>query len=259
MIITLTPAQDVYCVLSGAIVGFSLGIIGGGGSILAVPLLLYWVGISDPHVVVGTTALAVSLIAFFDLIPHARAGNVRWAPALRFAAAGITGALVGAQLGKAVNGKYLLILFAFLMFGVAAAMFRSRRHTPSALVPCQHRGYVYAYGGGVGILSGFFGIGGGFLIVPGLMRSAKLPILNAIASSLVAVGALGAATAMSYAWVGLVDWRVAAEYLVGGVIGGWLGEHSAARLGRHKGILNDIFVVVVALVASYMLWREIGS
>ena len=81
--IALTLGQNIDCILAGVIVGFSLGLIGGGGSILAVPLLLYWVGVHNPHLVIGTTALAVGINAFINLIPHARAGNVRWAVAIR--------------------------------------------------------------------------------------------------------------------------------------------------------------------------------
>jgi len=210
MHVTLDLAQNFYCVISGVIVGFSLGLIGGGGSILAVPLLIYFVGVTDPHVVIGTTALAVSLNAFIDLIPHARAGNVRWRPATRFAVAGVIGAFVGAELGKIVNGTYLLIFFGILMLWVAYSMYQHRNQQPvSQQNVCKRKGCVYGYGAGVGILSGFFGIGGGFLIVPALMRSVKLPILNAVASSLLAVGALGMATAISYSWDGLVDWRIA--------------------------------------------------
>jgi len=255
--IVLTLSQNIYCIFSGVIVGFSLGLIGGGGSILAVPLLLYWVGVSDPHLVIGTTALAVGLNAFVDLIPHARAGNVRWPPAMRFTFAGVIGAFAGAELGKAINGKYLLILFALLMLWIALSMYRTRKQPPVADGSCKRHACVYIYGGGAGMLSGFFGIGGGFLIVPALMRSARLPILNAVASSLLAVGALGTATAISYSLDGLVDWRIAAEYLLGGIFGGWLGAYSADLLGQRKAALNDIFIVVIIFVAIYMLWEEI--
>src|SRR5579859_7775230 len=94
----MTIAQHLLAVLSGGIVGFSLGLLGGGGSILAVPLLLYLVGYHDPHVVIGTTALAVALTAYANLIPHWRIGNVRWLPAIAFAIPGVLGAALGAQI-----------------------------------------------------------------------------------------------------------------------------------------------------------------
>jgi uncharacterized membrane protein YfcA len=98
----LSWAQDALAVGSGGAVGFSLGLIGGGGSILAVPLLLYAVGIGDAHVAIGTSALAVSLNAFGNLIGHSRAGNVKWPCAATFAAAGIAGAAIGSSIGKLV-------------------------------------------------------------------------------------------------------------------------------------------------------------
>src|SRR5713226_4273276 len=89
---------------SGALVGFSLGLVGGGGSILATPLLLYVVGIAQLHIAIGTGALAVSMNAFANLIGHARAGNVRWRCSIVFAVVGTLGALAGSTLGKVVNG-----------------------------------------------------------------------------------------------------------------------------------------------------------
>lgn len=255
--ISLTFCQNIECILAGVIVGFSLGLIGGGGSILAVPLLLYWVGVNNPHLVIGTTALAVGINAFINLIPHARAGNVRWAIAIRFTIAGVIGAFAGAELGKAINGKYLLILFALLMLFIAVEMYRTRKNIPVIRKTCERHACLYFYGGSTGILSGFFGIGGGFLIVPALMRSGRLPILNAVASSLLAVGALGTATAISYSLTGLVDWRIAAEYIAGGILGGWLGVFSADKIGQSKTALNDIFIGVIVLVAIYMLFKEV--
>ncbi len=254
----LSTLQNIECVISGVIVGFSLGLIGGGGSILAVPLLLYFVGFSDAHIVIGTTALAVGLNALMNLIPHARAGNVRWIPALHFALAGVVGALVGAAIGKAVNGHALMTFFALLMLVVAYSMYRQEGNPPPTPGNvCQNHPCVYAYGGGVGLLSGFFGIGGGFLIVPALMRSARMSILQAVGSSLLAVGMLGLATAASYAWSGLVDWQIAIEYLLGGILGGWIGARIAEHLGKNKKTLNLVFVFAITLVACYMLFKEI--
>src|ERR1700734_2715391 len=108
----------------GAIVGFTLGLVGGGGSVLAVPLLLYVVGMPDPHQAIGTSALAVAVNAFSNLVPHALAKHVRWRPALIFAASGLAGAFAGSTLGKIVDGQRLLILFALLMLVIAGLMFR---------------------------------------------------------------------------------------------------------------------------------------
>lgn len=104
----LSTLQTALAVASGAIVGYSLGLVGGGGSILAVPLLVYVVGLDNPHIAIGTSAIAVALNAATNLAVHARAGNVKWRCALVFAAAGIVGAYVGSTLGKMMNGQRLL-------------------------------------------------------------------------------------------------------------------------------------------------------
>ncbi len=96
---------ELLTILSGSLVGFSLGLIGSGGSVLAVPLLLYVVGVPDPHVAIGTSALAVAANAFANLAQHAWAGTVKWPCAATFAASGVVGALLGSTVGKAVNGR----------------------------------------------------------------------------------------------------------------------------------------------------------
>lgn len=255
---SVTVLQQILAVISGGLVGFSLGLIGGGGSILAVPLLLYFVGYHDPHVVLGTTALAVALTAYANLIPHARARNVRWGPAIAFAIPGALGAVIGASIGKMVNGKQLLFLFALLMIGVAVNMVRPRR---DAQPRPERRGramlvWVIPVSLGVGLLSGFFGIGGGFLIVPGLMFATGMPILSAVGSSLLSVGAFGTATAITYALAGKISWVIAIEYFGGGIVGGWLGALLATRLGNSKQALQRVFAVMVFAVAIYMLYMN---
>jgi uncharacterized protein len=258
---SVTTLQQVLSVISGGFVGFTLGLIGGGGSILAVPLLLYVVGYHDPHVVIGTTALAVALTAFANLLPHWRAGNVRWKPAVAFALPGALGAAMGASIGKAVGGKQLLFLFALLMIAVALNMLRQRRNAAPRI---ERSGWamlrwVAPVSLVVGLLAGFFGIGGGFLIVPGLMFATGMPLLSAIGSSLVSVGAFGTTTAITYAIAGKVNWLIAVEYFVGGALGGWLGAWLAVRLGRQKQALTRIFAAVVLAVAVYMLAMNISS
>ena len=95
----MDPLQTAAAVCSGVIVGFTLGLVGGGGSILALPLLLYVVGMPDPHLAIGTSAVAVAVNAFANLVPHARERHVRWYPALVFAGAGLAGAYVGRGVG----------------------------------------------------------------------------------------------------------------------------------------------------------------
>ena len=253
--------QHLLALCSGSLVGFSLGLIGGGGSILAVPLLLYVVGVSDPHRAIGTSALAVAVNAFANLLPHARAGNVRWKEAAIFAAAGVFGAYAGSSAGKAFNGQHLLTLFALLMIVIAVLMQRRRRSIDTGGETRLHPATVarlLGVGLGAGVLAGFFGIGGGFLIVPGLVLAAELSTLHAIGSSLLAVGAFGLTTAVNYAASGLVDWWIALLFILGGIVGGWLGALLARHLAKGRDTLNRVFGTVVVVVALYMLAHSAG-
>lgn len=254
----LSQLQTVLAVLSGSAVGFALGLIGGGGSILAVPLLLYAVGLPDAHRAIGTSALAVSINAFANLAQHARTGTVKWPCAAVFAAAGVLGAFIGSSIGKAVPGDWLLVLFAAIMIAVGVAMLlrRDAEGDPSVHITPAIGLRLAGIGFATGAFSGFFGIGGGFLIVPGIMLGSGMAILNAVGSSLLSVGSFGAATAVNYAVSGLVDWPVAGLFIAGGVAGGALGMRSAIRLAERKGVLTRIFAGVIFATAAYMLYRS---
>lgn len=205
---TLSTLQMLLGAGSGVLVGFSLGLVGGGGSILAVPLLVYLVGVAPPHLAIGTSAVAVAANAAVSLLNHARIGNVRWPCAGVFAGTGVLGAVAGARLGRMVDGQALLAAFAVMMAVVALLMLRRREPAEDRRVRLNRGNAPTLIGTGfaVGALSGFFGIGGGFLIVPGLILATGMPLLQAVGSSLVAVTAFGLTTAGSYAVAGLVDW-----------------------------------------------------
>jgi hypothetical protein len=252
--------QDALGVASGVLVGFSLGLVGGGGSILAVPLLIYLVGVPSAHVAIGTSALAVAVNAAANLAQHARRGAVKWRCASVFAAAGVIGAFAGSSLSKIVDGQKLLVLFAILMLVVAGLMLarRSVAGNEDVALSRQNVARLLALGLATGALSGFFGIGGGFLIVPALMLATGMPILNAVASSLVAVAAFGVTAAANYARSGLVDWWLAAIFIGGGVLGGIAGAQLAGTLGKTRGRLNIAFASVICAVAIYMLVRSGG-
>ena len=249
--------QDALGLVSGAMVGFSLGLIGGGGSILSVPLMVYLVGVPSAHVAIGTSALAVAVNAAGNLMSHARIGAVKWRCAGVFAAAGIAGAFAGSSLSKTIAGPKLLVLFAMLMLLIAAIMVLRRSATGDKNVRLNRENFprLVLIGLASGALSGFFGIGGGFLVVPGLMLASGMPIINAVGSSLVAVTAFGATAALNYAVSGLVDWRLAVVFIAGGGLGGLVGTRLAGRLGAHRGALNVVFSSVAAVVAVYMLAR----
>lgn len=253
----------VLALLCGGLVGFTLGLIGGGGSIMATPLLLYVVGL-PPHVAIGTGALSVSANALFNFAGHARCGHVRWRSAGIFAAVGAVGALLGSTVGKQFDGQRLLFLFALLMVVVGTSMLRARPRS-SGTAGCAEPGFatelpmVSGVALAVGLLSGFFGIGGGFLIVPGLLLSTRMPMIFAVGSSLLAVASFGVATAANDAVSGLVDWGVAGLYIGGGAMGGLVGLRLATALASHQALFCRVFSGVIFAVAAYMLVRTAAS
>src|ERR1700709_289236 len=256
----ISAMQGVLGLASGALVGFSLGLVGGGGSILAVPLMVYVVGVPEPHVAIGTSAIAVAANAAINLSNHARGGTVIWSCALVFAAAGIVGAFGGSILGKMVEGQKLLALFSLIMLVIAMLMrkTRSRIGLPDVRISMSNMPAIVGLGLATGTLSGFFGIGGGFLIVPALMLATGMSIMNAVSSSLVAVTAFGLTTAASYAWSGLISWGLAALFIVGGIAGGLIGTRSARLLSARRCALSIVFATVIIAVALYMLARNLS-
>lgn len=257
-------AQIWLALISGGLIGIVLGLVGGGGSILAVPLLIFLVGVPSTHVAIGTGAVAVAANAFAGLWGQARAGMVKWPCALFFSAAGAVGAAIGAYWGKSVDGDQLLILFGLLMIIVAVATFLRRnrianidvrlsRASASKLLPP-------IVGGGllVGLAAGFFGIGGGFLIVPALMAATGMSIRQAVGTSLVVVTVLGATTAISYAVSGLVDWNLTLLLIAGGIAGAWPGLVLGRRLAASKGRMEVIFAVLVLITGIYIVIRSMA-
>jgi uncharacterized protein len=250
-------------IFSGMAVGSILGLIGGGGSILAVPLLVYFVGVESPHTAIGTSAVAVALTAFISLMMHARTGIVKWRCAGVFSLAGVIGAYSGATFAKMVDGQLLLALFGALMIVVGISMFVRKaalenvdvqltRATALKMTP-----RLAGIGLTVGLLSGFFGIGGGFLIVPGLMLATGMPLLAAVGTSLVAVTAFGATTAATYNLSGFVDWPLAGLFVLGGLVGGFAGTRLAGALAGKKQALNLVFAAIVTAVGLYVVARGV--
>lgn len=256
---SLTAVQAAWAVGSGGAVGFALALVGGGGSILAVPALLYLVGITDTHLAIGTSALAVAVNAFANLALHARKQAVKWRCAGVYAVSGILGAALGSSLGKLVDGRHLLLLFAAAMIAVGAAMLRPKAAGGDPMVQLNRRNAPKLIGLGLltGLVSGFFGIGGGFLVVPGLMLGSGMPMLNAVAASLVSVGSFGLTTAANYALSGQVHWVAAGWFIAGGLLGGVAGLRMAAYAATRKGLLNRIFAGLIFCTAAYVIWRAI--
>jgi uncharacterized protein len=250
---------DLLAIFSGSLMGFILGVIGGGGSILAVPLLVYVVGVKSPHIAIGTSSIAVALSALVNLVDHARRDHVCWPVAILFATAGMVGAALGSTLGKHTDGQKLLILFGVLMIVVAATMAIRREGGSKSHVHLERANapWIVGIGFGVGALSGFFGIGGGFLVVPGLVAATSMALIMAIGSSLVSVTAFGLTTAANYALSDLIDWRLVLLFVGGGVAGGLLGGQIATALAKKKRALSLVFAIVVASVGVYVVMRGI--
>jgi uncharacterized membrane protein YfcA len=254
MTYVITLIQYVLSLISGVLVGFSLGLIGGGGSILAVPLFLYFVGLDSlphaDHIAIGTTALAVGLNAYINSYMHLKKKNVAPKVGGIFAGVGLIGSLLGAYLGHITPGTSLLTYFAIAMIvlGVYVAVRREAsksgtidevNHVLEAFKRCPGLATstilkVALFGFIVGLVSGYFGIGGGFLIVPSLMFSAGLCITRAIGTSLISVGTFGVASGVEYWYYGDVLILIALLYVVGGVAGGYAGTSIAVKAPKER-------------------------
>lgn len=252
--------QAIAAMLSGSGVGFLLGLLGGGGSVLAVPLLLYFVGVPNAHFAIGTSALGVSVNAAANLLGHAQRGTVKWPCAITFAVSGIAGAVIGSSIGKLIDPQPLTLIFAFAMAAVALSMWRPNAGEGIEDVALNPKiaMRLIPIGLAVGAASGFFGIGGGFLIVPGLMLGSRMPMLNAVGSSLLAVALFGATTAVNYALSGFVIWSIAGWMIVGGVIGGAAGVWASRKLATRRALLQRVFAVFVLVVAIYVAYRSLA-
>lgn len=248
-------------VAGGAVIGLLLSVFGGGGSVLATPLLLYIVGVRDPHIAIGTSAAAVAVNAAVGLFFQARAGRVKWPCALVFGGAGLTGSLIGAHFAKQIDGSQLLIWFALAMAFVGGSMLLPRKADGDAGVRLT-RALTFKLapvGAVTGLAAGFFGIGGGFLIVPGLMAATGMTLANAAASSLVSVVLFGAATSVSYAASGLVDWRVFMALVGGGAIGSMTAIPVGRLLADRTTVARTAFALMVLATAGYVAWRAISG
>ena len=256
----LSVTSLVLAALGGAVIGLLLSVFGGGGSVLATPLLVYVVGVRDPHVAIGTSAAAVAVNAAIGLATQAKAGRVKWPCALVFGGAGLVGTLVGAQVAKQVDGQSLLLWFALAMALVGGSMLLPRKGEgdPQVHLTAALTRRLAPLGLGVGLAAGFFGIGGGFLIVPGLMAATGMTLANAAASSLVSVVLFGAATSVSYAASGLIDGGVFLALVAGGGVGALAGAPVARALAGHSAVARRMFAVMVLLTAAYVAMRAGG-
>ncbi len=238
----------------GALIGLVLGLLGGGGAILAVPGLVYVLG-ADPHAAIAASLAIVAVGAATGLLAHARRGRVAWVTALQLGLTGAVGAWAGASAGRLVPGERLLALLGLFM--LLAAWLMVRRPTADAERPPSSRWLAPLLGLGVGVLTGFFGIGGGFLIVPALTLGLGLPIRLAIGTSLAVITMNALAGVVGYLGGGTVDWSLTLLVSLGAVGGALVGSRLATSAPERQ--LRRGFAGLVAVIAIYLVYRNATS
>lgn len=240
----------------GVVIGLLLGTVGGGGSILTVPILVYALG-QGIHDATATSLPIVGATALLGAVVQARAGRVDARTAFVFGGAGILGAFGGTWLNARVSGPVILLLFGFLMLIVALRM-TVRKRSPDASQPTDTpAGFhwpVLASGIVVGVMTGFFGVGGGFLIVPALVLILGMPMRLAVGTSLLIIAINSAAGIMAHLGSGGINLSLAAIFIVGGFTGAVLGGRLAGRVDEAK--LARGFAALVALVGVYLIARN---
>jgi hypothetical protein len=239
-------------------IGVALGLLGGGGSILTVPILRYTLGLSA-HTAVAGSLFVVAVTSAVALIAHARAGRVRWRTGLLFGTAGMVGAYAAGRIAHLIPAPVLLIGFAGMMIATAIAMLRPRRAgAPKPVVVGEMPvGKVLAEGLVVGAVTGLVGAGGGFLVVPALAMLGGLPLPIAIGTSLLVIAMKS--TAGLFGYLGSVDipWVPVLVVTSAAVLGSLVGGRWASRIDEQS--LRRGFGVFVLAMAALVLWQEIGA
>lgn len=243
----------VLVIALSLLVGLAVGLLGGGGSILTVPILVYVVGL-EAKAAIATSLLVVGVTSLAAMVAHARAGRVRFRTGILFGAAGMAGAFLGGKLGSRLPAPLLLLAFAFVMVAAAVAMLRGRRAAgPSheGELPVAH---VLRDGFAVGLLTGTVGAGGGFLVVPALALLGGMPMATAIGTSVLVIAMNSFAGLLGY--LGNVDiaWGLAGTVTGAAVAGTFVGTALAGRLPQEK--LRKGFGVFVLLMAAFILAKQ---
>jgi len=243
------------------VVGLLLGLLGGGGSILLVPVLVYLVGL-ETKVAIATTLVVVGLTSLVAVMGHARAGRVCWKNGWAFGLAGMLGAYGGARLAAYVPGNVLLLMFAIIMLGTAFTMLIRRREgseTAIAGANCPTRLNLPAVlfdGLLVGMMTGLVGVGGGFVIVPALNLLGGLPIRAAIGTSLLIIVMNSAAALAGYVGYVEIDPRFAGLITAVAIVGSLIGS-ALTRYVSNSGLRRGFGLFVIA-IAAYLLHRELS-
>lgn len=243
-------------VVLAVFIGVSLGLLGGGGSILAVPLLVYVVGM-DAKEAIATSLLVVGATSAVALIPHARAGRVRWRTGLVFGAAGMVGAYAGGRVAEFIPGTVLLVAFALMMLATAVAMIRGRRAPSTPAHTELPVGRVLLDGVVVGLVTGLVGAGGGFLIVPALVLLGGMPMSAAVGTSLLVIAMKSFAGLAGYLASVEIDWPVALAITGAAVIGSLLGSRLSGLVPPDT--LRKAFGWFVVVMGVVVLVQQVPS
>ncbi|WP_416986184.1 sulfite exporter TauE/SafE family protein [Streptomyces sp. T028] len=243
-------------IAASLLIGVSLGVLGGGGSILTVPILIYLAGMGTKEAI-ATSLFVVGVTSAAGVVSHARAGRVRWRTGLLFGLAGMTGAYAGGRLAEFIPGTVLLIAFALMMIATAAAMIRGRRQAPKKVhheLPVLH---VLLDGIVVGLVTGLVGAGGGFLVVPALALLGGLPMTVAVGTSLLVISMKSFAGLAGYLAAVHIDWGLAALVTASAVVGSLLGGLLAGRIPQDA--LRKSFGWFVAVMGVFVLGRQTAT
>lgn len=241
------------------LVGVSLGLLGGGGSILTVPILRYVLGM-EGHSAIAMSLLVVGTTSLAALVAHARRGNVQWRTGLIFGAAGMVGAYASGRIAHLIPAPLLLVAFSLMMFATAIAMLRPERKPrssgrksgrPPGQLPIAK---VVGEGLVVGAVTGLVGAGGGFLVVPALVLLGRLPMELAIGTSLLVIALKSLAGFAGYAGHTPLDWTLALSISASAVVGSFGGALLASRLSAQA--LRQGFGWFVVAMAFFILARE---
>ncbi|WP_206518264.1 sulfite exporter TauE/SafE family protein [Rhodococcus sp. X156] len=236
------------------VVGLALGLLGGGGSILMVPLLVYVAGM-DAKEAIAASLVVVGVTSAVSVVGHARGGRVRWRTGLLFGAAGMAGALVGGLLGGHLPAQLLMIGFAAMMVATAVAMLRGRKESDAATAHAQLPvGRVLLDGAAVGLVTGLVGAGGGFLVVPALALLAGLPMGVAVGTSLLVIAMKSFAGLTGYLATVSIDWSLVGAITAAAVVGSLLGARLVDRIPADA--LRRAFGWFVLAMGAFVLVQE---
>ncbi|WP_199433824.1 sulfite exporter TauE/SafE family protein [Qaidamihabitans albus] len=243
----------VLTLAAAVVVGLALSVLGGGGSILTVPILIYLAGLGAKHAI-ALSLFVVGVTSAIGAVSHARAGRVRWRTGLVFGAAGMAGAYGGGRLAAFVPDSWLLAGFGLMMIGTAVAMIRGRsggRGEPHGELPVL---VVVVEGVVVGAVTGLVGAGGGFLVVPALALLGGLPMAVAVGTSLVVIAMKSFAALAGYLASVEIDWPLAMAVTAAAVAGGLLGGRLAGRIP--ESVLRQGFGWFVIVMGGFVLGQQ---